>query len=55
MAITIGELQEWIKDCGLTKDDFVCIGDGGLTLEAEGHDLEELYIEIGGRPEEEEE
>ena len=49
--MTVKEVKDWIEACGLKDDDQLWIGEGGLTLEAEGPELEELYIEIGGRDE----
>lgn len=46
------EVKAWAEECSIADHDMVWIGEGGITLEAEGPEGEELYIEIGGKPEE---
>lgn len=50
MAITVKELGDWLTT--LQDDDLVAIDDGGLVLQSVENP--EVYIEIGGIPEEEE-
>ena len=47
MAIIVSELREWLS--WLEDEHQVCIDDGGLSLQVVGDT--EIYIEIGGNPE----
>jgi hypothetical protein len=58
MAITIKGLKDWIKSCrkncgGMQDSDLVAIDEDGLCLVSTGPQGEELYLEIGGIPEDE--
>lgn len=50
MAMTVGEVKEWLNS--LDDDDLVGIDDGGLAL-VSVNNPEDIFIEIGGVPEEE--
>lgn len=48
MAMTVGEIKDWLNN--LDDDEEVGIDDGGLALQVV-HNAE-IYIEIGGIPQE---
>jgi len=49
MSMTVKDIQQWLST--LEQEDEVGVDDGGLTLQAVG--FPEIYLEIGGLPEEE--
>ena len=48
MAMQVTEIREWLN--ALNDGDYVGVNDGGLCLEVDGN--KEIYLEIGGIPEE---